>query len=139
MRHLFAYGTLMCDEILAEVSGLQRSGIPAELCGYRRRSVVGASYPGIVPYAADRVDGLLYLALPESVWRRLDRFEGEMYVRQGVRVRLADGGAAMAETYVVRPACRRRLASVDWDFTEFLCRGKPQFRREYRGYGWHRG
>jgi gamma-glutamylcyclotransferase (GGCT)/AIG2-like uncharacterized protein YtfP len=134
MRHLFAYGTLMCDDIFAEVSGLQRSGIPAALCGYRRRSVVGAAYPGIIACAEDRVDGVIYRALPASAWRRLDRFEGEMYLRQGVRVQLAGGGAAMAETYVVRPAYRRRLTSVDWDFTEFLCRGKSQFRREYRGY-----
>lgn len=35
----FAYGTLMCEDIMREVSGIRPSHVPGTLKGYRRRSV----------------------------------------------------------------------------------------------------
>jgi gamma-glutamylcyclotransferase (GGCT)/AIG2-like uncharacterized protein YtfP len=134
MKHLFAYGTLMCDDIMAEVSGAQLSPIPATLRGYRRLRVKGEHYPGLIPDAEGQVEGVVYRSVPQSAWIRLDRFEGEMYSREIVQVALADQTVAEAETYVVRADFMDRLDEAEWDFAVFLRKGKGSFCRSYKGY-----
>jgi len=80
MEHLFAYGTLMCDSIMREVSGFDLPAVPGTLKGYCRRSVKGELYPAIMPYRGGCVEGVIYRCVPGLAWERLDRFEGEMYV-----------------------------------------------------------
>jgi gamma-glutamylcyclotransferase (GGCT)/AIG2-like uncharacterized protein YtfP len=134
MKNLFAYGTLMCDDIMREVAGCCLSHVPGILKGYRRRSIQGEHYPALVPDVEGRVEGVVYLNVPNSAWERLDRFEGEMYARQGVQIKLNDGVMLGADTYVVRTAFLDRLDESDWDFTNFLHNGKASFKRHYRGY-----
>jgi gamma-glutamylcyclotransferase (GGCT)/AIG2-like uncharacterized protein YtfP len=88
MENLFAYGTLMCDDIMIEVSGCRLSHMPGTLRGYSRRSVRGEHYPALVPREEGRVEGVVYRNVPDSAWDRLDRFEGEMYTRQLLQIQL---------------------------------------------------
>jgi gamma-glutamylcyclotransferase (GGCT)/AIG2-like uncharacterized protein YtfP len=134
MENLFAYGTLMCEDIMEEVSGCRLAGVPGTLKGYGRRSVRGEHYPALVPHEEGRVEGVVYRNVPDSAWERLDRFEGEMYVRQLVQIELNDGSTAQAATYVVQPEFLDLLDPTDWDFGEFLRNGKASFQRHYRGY-----
>lgn len=134
MRNLFAYGTLMCDGIIAEVAGMHLSSSPGRLCGYRRLCVKNEHYPALVPDGAGCVDGVVYLEIPREVWDRLDQFEGEMYSREVVEVRLVDGLAVRAATYVARDEFRGRLENTEWDFEMFLRKYKESFRRSYLGY-----
>ncbi len=134
MENLFAYGTLMCDDIMREVSGWHLSHVPGTLKGYKRRSVKGEAYPALVPDAKGSVEGVVYRNVPESAWDRLDLFEGEMYARQRVQIELKDGGTLSAEAYVVQPAFLDRLDQSDWDFADFLRNGKARFQRHYKGY-----
>lgn len=134
MKHLFAYGTLMCGEIMEEVAGVRLCHGPAILQGYSRWSVRGESYPALVPDGGGRVEGLVYLNVPEEAWEHLDRFEGEMYIRQGVEIALPGEKALPAETYVARPEWRERLDPRAWDFRAFLDHGKADFQRNYQGY-----
>ena len=134
MAALFAYGTLMCDDILSTVAGCELPTEPASLAGFRRLAVQGEAYPGLVRWPGMTVQGVLARAVPASAWVRLDRFEGDMYERLTVRVQCADGGTAVADTYLVRPAFRHCLAAGDWDFEHFLHHGKQGFRSHYRGY-----
>jgi gamma-glutamylcyclotransferase (GGCT)/AIG2-like uncharacterized protein YtfP len=78
MTHLFAYGTLMYEDIMQEVSGCLPEHRRGVLKGYVRRRVKGQIYPGLLQSEANRFDGVLYLSVPASAWERLDRFEGEM-------------------------------------------------------------
>ena len=133
-KNFFAYGTLMCDEIMAEVSGVCPHGVPATLLGYRRLQVKAQPYPAIVANTDCRVDGIVYQNVPPSAWDRLDRFEGEMYSREIVQVRLRDGSTVQAATYVLRPQFRGCLDKAEWDFAVFLREGKGRFRRSYKGY-----
>ena len=133
-KNFFAYGTLMCDEIMAEVSGLRPHRVPATLSGYRRLQVKGQPYPAVVPNTDCSVDGIAYQNMRPSAWDRLDRFEGEMYSREVVQVRLSDGSAVLAATYVLRPQFRGCLDKAEWDFATFLREGKGRFRRSYKGY-----
>lgn len=132
MTNLFAYGTLMCEDIMTEVAGCRLPHGPGTLCGYSRRAVKGAHYPALVADKDGTVNGLLYREVPPSAWQRLDRFEGEMYRRQKVQVELDDGTLLPATTYVARPEFLGHLDLSDWDFDGFLRRGKKPFQEEYR-------
>lgn len=132
--NLFSYGTLMCGDIMRDVSGFRLSHVPGTLKGYRRRAVKSEYYPAIVPDAEDRVHGIVSRDVPGPAWDRLDRFEGEMYVRRPVEIGLEDGTMLPAATYVVRPEFLDRLEAIDWDLTDFIRKGKTIFQKEYKGY-----
>jgi gamma-glutamylcyclotransferase (GGCT)/AIG2-like uncharacterized protein YtfP len=134
MKNLFAYGTLMCDEIMEEVAGCRLSYKAGTLRGYSRRAVRGEHYPAIFREEKGLIQGLVYLGVPDRAWQRLDRFEGEMYVRQTVQIQLANGMMLFANTYVVQPAFLDALEEVDWDFESFLRHGKESFQKYYKGY-----
>ena len=133
-KNFFAYGTLMCDQIMAEVSGVCPRCVPATLSGYRRLRVKAEPYPAVVPNTDCRVDGIVYQNVPPSAWDRLDRFEGEMYSRETVQVWLRGGSAVPAATYVLRPQFRGCLDEAEWDLAAFLREEKGRFRRSYKGY-----
>lgn len=134
MLHLFAYGTLMSQDIMSDVSGLGLVGQAATLRGYRRGCISGADYPGITPAAGAQVEGRLYRGLTHSAWLRLDRFEGAAYNRCSVQVETAEGRLLNAEAYVIGERFLHRLEDRDWDFNAFEQRGKARFRRRYQGF-----
>ena len=134
MQNLFAYGTLMCEDIMRKVSGYSLPHVPGTLRGYIRRCVRGESYPALAPHNGGRVEGVLYLNIPSFAWTRLDRFEGKMYVRQLVPVGLHDNTKLNAGTYIIRPEFRGYLEQSDWDFADFLRNGKARFEGHYQGY-----
>jgi len=49
MKNLFAYGTLMCQEIMLAVTGFPFRGVRGLLRDYHRGTIRGEVYPGIVP------------------------------------------------------------------------------------------
>ena len=134
MQNLFAYGTLMCEDIMRKVSGHCLPHVPGILTGYIRRCVRGESYPALVSHNRGRVEGVLYLNIPISAWDRLDRFEGELYVRQLVQVELRDKTMLKAATYIIRPKFRNYLKQSDWNFAEFLRKDKTRFEGCHLGY-----
>lgn len=134
MENLFAYGTLMCEDIMVEVTGQHLPYEPATLRGYSRRSVIGENYPAIMPDSEATVYGLIYRNLKRSIWDRLDRFEGQMYERHHVAVELANRAQLFAETYVIHPGYLNRLDQSDWDYDDFIRNGKGSFQRHYKGF-----
>ncbi len=132
--NLFAYGTLMCPDILADVAMPGLEAIPGTLHGYKRWAVRGEEYPAIRRHPSGRVQGILYRDLPNHAWPRLDRFEGEMYRRATLTIRHADGETLAAETYVLHEKFAHCLDTREWDFEAFLRHGKGRFKRLYRGY-----
>ncbi len=134
MKNLFAYGTLMCNDIMQAVSGLSLFSMPGALKGYSRRAVKGEPYPGLIPDPEGRVEGVVYRDVPPPAWDRLDRFEGAMYARRLVQVELADGALLPAGVYVVQPEFMDRLDRSDWDFADFIRNRKSSFQRTYKGF-----
>jgi len=130
----FAYGSLMCPDILARAIGRAVSGEPALLDGYRRLAVAGEEYPGLVEAAGHSVTGVLYRDLDARAWCRLDEFEGEEYERVRVDVRLAGGDASIAWVYLFRSRYRHRLLGWDWDFEAFQREGKARFYARHVGF-----
>ena len=125
--HLFAYGSLMHPPVLLRVAGLARvESQAATLHDYRRGRISGESFPGILAERGECVPGILYRDMPAAAWGRLDRFEGELYVRTKVSVALEDGdpvpgeSAVPAETYVLEPAFASILLPEPWRLEDFL-------------------
>ncbi|KAI9323005.1 AIG2-like family-domain-containing protein [Zopfochytrium polystomum] len=127
-RHLFAYGSLMAPSVYLKVVGRDPKGAspkmePAVLKGFRRRAVLNAWYPGIVPASGEQVQGMLIeVETPEDL-ARLDEYEGDdEYARIPVQVETNDGGGGTveveAEVYVFLRA--ERLSERDWVFEEFV-------------------
>ena len=131
MNNLFVYGTLLCEDIFMKVSRCRRRGVSCILEDYRRFRVRGEHYPGIIPAPGNRVEGLLYVNIPQPAWSRLDRYEGDMYRRRPVQVELLAGGLEKAFAYVVQPEFTPCLEWRAWDLNEFLTRGGNPFR-EFR-------
>ncbi|MBI4793490.1 MAG: gamma-glutamylcyclotransferase [Deltaproteobacteria bacterium] len=126
--HLFAYGTLMCEDIMHKVSACRPAHAPATLGNYRRGRIDGEVYPGVVAEQGGLVRGIVYFDVPAEAWARLDAFEGEMYYRCGDEISLE------AETYVVRPQFVHRLLPVEWSLAEFLESGRQRFEAGYAGF-----
>ena len=134
MADLFAYGTLMCEDIMQEVSGCRLSFVQGIVKGYCRRSVRGEVYPAITPDEAGVVAGVVYHDLTGPAWDRLDQFEGDMYARKPVTVETVEGVTLQAETYIVRVEFLSHLDSAEWSFERFLRNGKKRFQNNYFGY-----
>jgi len=134
MQNLFVYGTLMCEEIMEEVSGCCLPCIEGALSGFSRRAVKREQYPAIFPDDQGVVAGIIYMNVPPPAFERLDRFEGEQYERRSVQVEFDYGSLIPAETYVIRPEFMDRLETFDWDYETFLLCGKCIFQKHYRGY-----
>lgn len=134
VNHLFAYGTLMCGDIMQVAAGCVPSSASAILCGYSRRRVKDAAYPAIISEATGIVEGRLYCNLPVSAWECLDRFEGDQYERVAVTVTTDHDKLIDAQTYAWKSAGLHYLDKCDWNFEAFLRSGKNDFMEQYPGF-----
>ncbi len=132
--NLFAYGTLMDPEIMTRVCGAVYRPQNAVLHDYVRRIVSGEVYPAVAHKEGQRVDGLVYFGLTIHAWDRLDRFEGDLYLRQAVTVIDDVDQPIDAQTYVIAEPYRHRLSEKAWDYAEFTKHNKQLFQTRYSGY-----
>ncbi len=131
--NLFAYGTLMWTEILADVIGRKVEGVPAILRNARRLRVKEQVYPSIVSAENGEVDGVLYVGLTDPEIAAIDRFEGAEYTRCTVDVQ-ADGQHFRAEVYFASERGRPMLQPEEWTPNQRCCASLPSFRRSYKGW-----
>jgi gamma-glutamylcyclotransferase (GGCT)/AIG2-like uncharacterized protein YtfP len=117
-HHLYAYGTLQIPAILAWIVGRELVGCPARLSGYARYRIKDRPYPAIVQASDAEVDGMLYRELDVAEMERLDSYEGHLYERRELLVRVEDV-SIVAATYVLRPEHAHRLSPEPWDLARF--------------------
>jgi len=133
MANLFAYVTLMCDDIMKAVAGylpVKKNGV---IAGYRRLAVRNEQYPGLVKAPGGSVAGVVYFDISERGWQRLDSFEGDMYSRENVEI-MVEGATLVSCTYVVKENFHHLLSDSDWSFQRFMDQGKGKFEDGYSGY-----
>ncbi|MEM6854836.1 MAG: gamma-glutamylcyclotransferase family protein [Planctomycetota bacterium] len=130
---VFTYGTLMISDVMRAVTGQTFSSQPATLNGYARFRVKGEVYPGIVAATDTHIDGRLYMDVDDTSLGRLDRFEGEIYARQMVKVISGDGKPRLAVVYVIRDVYRDCLSGEPWDEKDFIQQHLPAFLRSADG------
>ncbi len=123
LDRVFTYGTLAFAEVMEAVAGRAFASEPATLEGFVRLCVRGVVYPGVRARPGAAVDGVLYRGLDAAALARLDRFEGALYERRRLAVRLERGASCDAWVYVVPEALAHRLADEPWD--------PERFRREH--------
>lgn len=115
---VFTYGSLLFPAIMSAVTGRSFPSRPALLPDYARYRVRDASYPGITACSAASVTGRLYLKVDSSSLKILDRFEGDLYVRQAVDVH-CNNQLTNAQTYIVAPGQTHHLTTIPWDPDHF--------------------
>ncbi|MGB5259712.1 MAG: gamma-glutamylcyclotransferase family protein [Gammaproteobacteria bacterium] len=116
---LFCYGTLQFPRPMARVSGLRPRARPAVLKDYGCYILNGAVYPGIRPEPGMRTPGVIYDGIDMRRMARLDRYEGDEYVRQRVQVHTADARLQEAWVYIIHPEVRACLSDIPWDRYRF--------------------
>lgn len=99
---LFVYGTLLSAQTRARVLGRAVAVRTARLTGYRRMSLAGRHYPGLVRARNGEVTGLLVEGLGKGDLRQLDRYEGQEYRRHLLRIDTSSG-PQQAWVYLPRP------------------------------------
>lgn len=132
--NLFAYGTLMDPEIMAQVTGAEYRSEKATLPQYVRKTVWGEVYPAIIKRSGSSVDGVVYFDITPEIFDRLDNFEGPLYVRKKVVVTCDNDESVGTYTYVISPDFIHQLSDDDWSFEDFLANDKQLFQDGYRGY-----
>jgi gamma-glutamylcyclotransferase (GGCT)/AIG2-like uncharacterized protein YtfP len=123
---LFAYGTLQLQEILTPIVGRSWPGSRAELADYRRYRLRGKPYPAIVAEAGASVVGLLYPGVTPLEIELLDRYEGELYERRLVTVRVGQL-LVPAFVYVLGEPHPAQLAVGEWDLETFVRDHLPSY------------
>ncbi len=134
--HLFAYGSLMFEEVwsrLARGSYVKRS---ARLHGFSRRKVRDDVFPVVFrSHDADWVDGVVYLNVTADDIVKLDVFEGELYDRQQHTVVVEQQEKAVAAVYVLKDDYCYMTDEAMWDPAWFAREGLVMFLHGYRGFG----
>lgn len=133
---LFAYGTLQLEAVVRTVLGRWPPAREAELPGYARWRVAGVLYPGLLEEPGAAAGGLLYAPVTGEDWTRLDAFEGPLYERRAVRVRVGEGTEWLpAQAYVVPAERAHRLTAEPWDLEAFRVRHLGRFLGDGGGAG----
>ncbi|KAI3391232.1 hypothetical protein diail_7746 [Diaporthe ilicicola] len=91
---LFAYGSLLIDEVIAALLDRVPEHGPARAPGYRVSKLPDLSYPGLVHDESSEAPGRIYRGLSPEDWAILDAFENPLYEVQVVA--LGDQGKALA-------------------------------------------
>jgi gamma-glutamylcyclotransferase (GGCT)/AIG2-like uncharacterized protein YtfP len=116
---VFVYGTLLAPEIVHAVMGRVPASQPAVLHGYARYTVKQQVYPGVIEQKGAVVDGALYRGMQPDEWRRLDEYEGALYVRRAVEVNFGPG-TVRTQCYVVPRESASSLSTEPWDLQRFM-------------------
>jgi gamma-glutamylcyclotransferase (GGCT)/AIG2-like uncharacterized protein YtfP len=132
--NIFSYGTLMISSVMYAVTARRFRLEKAILKGYARFTVIGESYPGIIPQADANTEGIIYFNVDKMSLQRLDTFEGELYQRAPVRVDTERKEMVNAESYIIKPEYRGFLSSKAWDVKTFTQTYLETFLESYQGF-----
>ena len=116
---LFVYGTLMMPAVRQAVCGMPLATRAATLPDYVRYQLRERVYPAIVSALGAITAGLLCEGLDGPLWRRLDSWESELYLRHTVMVRDTAGALVGAQTYVLAPPHHHLLSTAPWSPAAF--------------------
>jgi len=127
---LFVYGTLRSSGVRKRLVHADCDTIDATIAGWIVRRVKGELYPGIV--RGDGVArGTIVFSVSHDDIARLDRFEGEEYVKtDAVAVGIADRRRYPVVVYRFKD--EDALSDEQWDFDAFEKNGLAPFLKNER-------
>lgn len=119
---IFVYGSLQFQDVIEAVSGRRFPAEDAVLHGYRRRRIQNHSFPGIRPDSAEKTQGQILRDVLEADLQVLDAFEGDLYERKTVSVRIGSDRLQTdteAFAYVIRDEFADWMSAESWDLGWF--------------------
>lgn len=126
---LFAYGTLMFEDIRSAVTGRRFRIGRAVLPDHRRQRIGDLVVPAVQPWTGESVEGVVLFGLDRSCLARIDHYEGDLYDRRLVRIE-SRGGSRMAFCYLASRRARVLLGEA-WCADEFArCHKADYVRRQ---------
>jgi len=131
---VFAYGTLELPAVMEAVTGRRFPRTAATLSGFARFRVAGEAYPGLVRAPHGRTAGVVYTSVDPHSLALLDGFEGDLYERRAVHVRLSAGGHVSAYTYIVCASGLDRVSAEPWDRARFVAEQLEEYLAECRAF-----
>jgi gamma-glutamylcyclotransferase (GGCT)/AIG2-like uncharacterized protein YtfP len=132
---LFAYGTLMIEEIMETVTGRTFKSSDALLRGHVRYCIRDVLYPGIIKNKGSVVRGTVYYDIDDETMRRLDAFEDDIYERVAVEIITDDGNRLDAYTYRISERYESVLTAEVWEPEAFREKHMRSFIERYGGFG----
>lgn len=132
-QDLFCYGTLCIPAIMRAVCDHRSAGEAASLAHYRCAALRRRVYPAIVYQAGEVTQGVVYRRLNQQQLQRIDRYEGDMYVRTRVEVNMAAMRKVEVWTYVLHPRYYRLIKKQPWSLAEFAARNQAAYQTQH---GW---
>ena len=132
---VFAYGTLMFDDIWQSVVRGSYSKCQATVTGFTRRKIVNELYPCIIAASShNTVSGIVYFDVTKDDKKRLDDFEGEYYSCQAVECMSTLSKKTIAHAYVLKEQFSYLVSPESWDAAHFARYHKEKFLRGYKGF-----
>lgn len=127
-KHIFTYGSLMFPEVWERVVNRRYKNCEANTVGLIRRKISHSTYPVAFEGGPENIlDGRLYWNVTPADLERLDRFEGEYYVRKPVAVTNSqDGTKINADVFLLKPKYNLLAGPEDWSPRHFQ---KHELRR----------
>jgi len=134
MTNLFTYGSLMCSDIMENVSRQSTPHKKGVLDGYFRSQIHGETYPAIIAQPGQQVEGIVYFDLTATAIAQLDIFEGGYYCRKEVIVNCEDMLQVSAMAYILKSEFLYVSYGKTWSYDDFLAKGKKAFLSNYKGF-----
>lgn len=128
---VFVYGSLLVPEVVRAVLGRAPRPSPAVLHEYRRCSLRGHVFPGLLAAPGHRTRGAVIAVSPAEL-RRLDRYEDDFYTRRPAAAALDDGTSVHVQIYVLSARHRRLVCARAWSLGAFAARHAPRSARRAR-------
>ncbi|QDS99382.1 gamma-glutamylcyclotransferase family protein [Adhaeretor mobilis] len=132
--HLFAYGTLVFEDIWQLIVGRVVQSRAATLRGYEVRRAEGDLYPVMFESevsdessAIENVPGFVYYDLTESEFQRLDDYESGLYYRRTVLPLLEDGTVIRCDSYVLPQRNLQYASELPWTQQWFAQHAKQRY------------
>lgn len=132
--NLFTYGTLMVPEVFKKITGLLLPNQKAVLNGYDCYLLNKKTYPGIVLSKASETNGVLYFDVTPEIFRKLDLFEGDLYLREKVVVVGENNNTFDAFAYVLKPEAAKYLSQNRWSLENFISNHLNEFIQDDPGF-----
>lgn len=113
INNLFAYGTLMIEEVFQRLSNSPTQKSSGYIVGYECRQLKRKKYPGLI-IGKGIVNGLLYYHLPDQALKNFDQYEGEEYKREMVSVNIESNKKIEAWCYFYKEEYRENILNEIW-------------------------
>ena len=117
--NLFSYGTLCHPYVFEKVVGVPQTPVYAKLKNYQVYSLRDRIYQGIIQAPGFEAIGVLYRDVSALDLSKLDKFEGDEYLRREVFVQV-EGMSYPAMVYVWKSELDAELGNQGWDFEHFI-------------------